>query len=38
MAISPDGENIVTGSGDETLRFWKVFPPRKKISHLHNNS
>lgn len=26
MAISPDGENVVTGSGDETLRFWKLFP------------
>ncbi|KAJ3055968.1 substrate-specific activator of APC-dependent proteolysis [Rhizophlyctis rosea] len=25
MAMSPDGENIVTGAGDETLRFWKVF-------------
>ena len=22
----PDGETIVTGAGDETLRFWKVFP------------
>ncbi|KAM3140343.1 hypothetical protein pb186bvf_007503 [Paramecium bursaria] len=29
MALSPDGENIVTGSGDETLRFWKLFPSRK---------
>lgn len=26
LAASPDGENIVTGAGDETLRFWKVFP------------
>lgn len=26
LAISPDGETIVTGAGDETLRFWKVFP------------
>ena len=30
LAISPDGENIVTGAGDETLRFWKVFPPTKE--------
>jgi cell division cycle 20-like protein 1 (cofactor of APC complex) len=30
LAISPDGENIVTGAGDETLRFWKVFPPVKE--------
>ena len=26
LSISPDGETIVTGAGDETLRFWKVFP------------
>jgi cell division cycle 20-like protein 1 (cofactor of APC complex) len=26
LAISPDGQNIVTGAGDETLRFWNVFP------------
>ncbi|KAJ3296360.1 substrate-specific activator of APC-dependent proteolysis [Borealophlyctis nickersoniae] len=25
LATSPCGENIVTGAGDETLRFWKVF-------------
>ena len=25
LAGSPDGENIVTGTGDETLRFWNVF-------------
>ncbi|CAF4028104.1 unnamed protein product, partial [Rotaria sordida] len=24
-AVSPDGESIVTGAGDETLRFWNVF-------------
>ena len=27
LAMSPDGQSIVTGSGDETLRFWQVFPP-----------
>ena len=26
LATSPDGQNIVTGAGDETLRFWQVFP------------
>lgn len=26
LAMSPDGETIVTGAGDETLRFWSVFP------------
>lgn len=25
QAMSPDGEAIVTGAGDETLRFWNVF-------------
>ena len=29
MALSPDGEAIVTGAGDETLRFWNVFPRSK---------
>ncbi|CAF3632235.1 unnamed protein product [Rotaria socialis] len=29
LAMSPDGESIVTGSGDETLRFWSVFPKAK---------
>jgi cell division cycle 20-like protein 1 (cofactor of APC complex) len=27
LAVSPDGQNVVTGAGDETLRFWSVFPP-----------
>jgi cell division cycle 20-like protein 1, cofactor of APC complex len=27
MAMDPSGERIVTGAGDETLRFWSVFPP-----------
>jgi len=26
LGISPDGQSIVTGAGDETLRFWNVFP------------
>ncbi|XP_043830561.1 fizzy-related protein homolog [Dromiciops gliroides] len=26
LAMSPDGQAIVTGAGDETLRFWNVFP------------
>ena len=25
MALSPDSRKIVTGAGDETIRFWKVF-------------
>ncbi|KAK8712405.1 hypothetical protein V6N13_147645 [Hibiscus sabdariffa] len=29
LGISPDGQKIVTGAGDETLRFWNVFPSSK---------
>ena len=28
LAMSPSGETIVTGAGDETLRFWKAFPSK----------
>lgn len=28
LAESPDSSSIVTGAGDETLRFWKIFPPK----------
>ncbi|KAG9295655.1 hypothetical protein G9A89_002973 [Geosiphon pyriformis] len=30
LAAAPDGKNIVTGSGDETLRFWRVFSQKKQ--------
>jgi cell division cycle 20-like protein 1, cofactor of APC complex len=26
-AMSPDGQTVCTGAGDETLRFWHLFPP-----------
>jgi cell division cycle 20-like protein 1 (cofactor of APC complex) len=29
LSVSPDGQTLVTGAGDETLRFWNVFPPMK---------
>ncbi|GAB4827479.1 Protein FIZZY-RELATED 3 [Ancistrocladus abbreviatus] len=29
LSTSPDGQTIVTGAGDETLRFWNVFPSMK---------
>ncbi len=29
MAMSPDGTTIVSGSADETLRFWKINSPSK---------
>ena len=30
LAMSPDGASIVTGAGDETLRFWNIFSKIKK--------
>lgn len=32
LSLSPDGQTIVTGSGDETLRFWNVFDKNKNES------
>lgn len=29
LAASPDGQNIVTGAGDETLQLWNIFPPTR---------
>ncbi|EPZ34524.1 WD40 repeat-like protein [Rozella allomycis CSF55] len=28
LAMSPDGQTVVTGAGDETLRFWNIFDKR----------
>lgn len=28
--MSPDGQTIVTGAGDETLRFWNIYPGSSK--------
>jgi len=30
LAQSPDGETVVSGAGDERLRFWKLWPKQKK--------
>ena len=32
LAGGPDGTKIVTGAGDETLRFWNVFPQRPNVT------
>jgi len=37
MALSPDGETCVSGAGDETLRFWKIFE-KDHHSHRHHLS
>jgi len=31
MAMSPDGETVVSAAGDETLRFWKCFASDSKV-------
>lgn len=31
LAMSPDGSSVVSGAGDETLRFWKMFPGAAKV-------
>lgn len=36
--ISPDGECLVTGAGDETLRFWRVFPREKEVPSVDGMS
>lgn len=34
LSMSPDGQSIVTGAGDETLRFWSLFErPERKEDH-----
>jgi cell division cycle 20-like protein 1 (cofactor of APC complex) len=39
LSISPDGQTIVTGAGDETLRFWNVFPGVKsQVSGVGDNA
>ena len=38
LAGSPDGQTIVTGAGDETLRFWNVFPPNNGNDNNGNSS
>ncbi|MCL7024588.1 hypothetical protein MKW94_021209 [Papaver nudicaule] len=36
LAMSPDGQTIVTGAGDETLRFWNVFPSLRNQAHVRD--
>ena len=34
LSVSPEGSTIVTGAGDETLRFWKVFPGEEEMAEM----
>ncbi|KAK9918836.1 hypothetical protein WJX75_007401 [Coccomyxa subellipsoidea] len=38
LAVSPDGQTIVTGAGDETLRFWNVLPGPKSQGSGNDSS
>ncbi|KAL4901324.1 hypothetical protein BDW74DRAFT_85350 [Aspergillus multicolor] len=38
LAMSPDGQTVVTGAGDETLRFWKIFNRRPSRDHTREGS
>ncbi|KAL4510022.1 hypothetical protein ABPG72_010215 [Tetrahymena utriculariae] len=38
LAMSPCGQNVVTGAGDETLRFWNIFQSVKNKSNLLGTS
>lgn len=38
LAVAPDGRNIVTGAGDESLRFWDVFLDRPGINRTPSTS
>ncbi|KAF2110412.1 WD40-repeat-containing domain protein [Lophiotrema nucula] len=35
LAMSPDGQVIVTGAGDETLRFWNAFKKKERTGGLN---
>lgn len=37
LAVSPDGRTVVTGAGDETLRFWNVFDSQKSQNRMSNS-
>ena len=34
LAMSPDGQVIVTGAGDETLRFWQCFKKKERAAGI----
>jgi cell division cycle 20-like protein 1 (cofactor of APC complex) len=37
LAASPDGRTIVTGAGDETLRFWDCFKAAPKNTSINRS-
>jgi len=37
LAINPDGTQVVSAAGDETLIFWKIFNPSSKKKNLDSS-
>lgn len=38
LAVGPDQQKIVTGAGDETIRFWDVFIPEKMLKESSSSN
>ncbi|RLN50684.1 hypothetical protein BBJ28_00003082 [Nothophytophthora sp. Chile5] len=38
LAMAPDGSTVASAGADETLRFWRVFPPSRKASPTSRSS
>ena len=34
LSVGPDGNHIVTGAGDETVRIWKIWDYQKKCDEI----
>ena len=37
MSLGPDSRRVVTGAGDETIRFWEVFGIEDKNKRVFDN-
>jgi cell division cycle 20-like protein 1 (cofactor of APC complex) len=36
LSVGPDGNQIVTGAGDETVRIWKIWDYQKNRNNAEN--
>lgn len=37
LGLSPNGQNVISGAGDQTLRFWKVFPSKEENKRIERD-